>query len=148
MENRKATNPPFWKTKTLHDMSFEEWESLCDGCGICCLEKLEDEETGEIILTSVACQYLDTVNCRCLIYQHRSHINFDCLELSPDKVNALSWLPDTCAYRCLDEGRDLERWHPLISGDTEAVHLAGISVRDKVLPGKYIHKKDLSGNGD
>ena len=148
MAQQKTTIHPFWKTKSLEEMSFEEWESLCDGCGVCCLEKLEDGETGEITVTPLACQYLDTVNCRCLIYPHRLLINPDCLKLSPDKVGVLSWLPETCAYRCIAEGRDLEWWHPLICGDSESVHLAEISVRDKILPGKYVHENDLSGNRD
>jgi len=134
---------PFWKTKSLHEMTPDEWESLCDSCGICCLEKVEDEETGEIKLTSVSCEFLDTVNCRCLIYEHRFHLNPDCVELSVDKLKHIEWLPDTCAYKSLFEGRELEGWHPLVSGDPNTVHEAGVSVRDRALPGQYVHPKDI-----
>jgi uncharacterized cysteine cluster protein YcgN (CxxCxxCC family) len=134
---------PFWKTKSLHEMTGDEWETLCDSCGICCLEKVEDEETGEIRLTSVSCEFLDTVNCRCLIYAHRLHLNPDCVELSVDKLKHIEWLPDTCAYRRLFERRELEGWHPLVSGDPNTIHEAGISVRDRALPGQYVHPEDI-----
>lgn len=129
-------------------MTEEEWESLCDGCGICCLQKIEDEETGRIKLTPVSCDFLDTVNCRCLVYEDRFLINPDCVRLSPDKAGSIEWLPITCAYRCLAEGRKLKWWHPLVSGDPGTVHQAGISVRDKVLPGQYVHPKDILNQGD
>jgi uncharacterized cysteine cluster protein YcgN (CxxCxxCC family) len=137
---------PFWKTKSLHKMTADEWESLCDRCGICCLEKVEDGETGEIKLTSVSCEFLDTVNCRCLVYEHRLHLNPDCVELSVDKLKHIEWLPDTCAYRRLFEGRELEGWHPLVSGDPTTVHEAGVSVRDRALPGQYVHPEDILNN--
>lgn len=124
---------PFWKTKSLKEMTRDEWESLCDGCGICCLQKLEDTATGKIVLTSVSCQLLDTVSCRCMIYEDRLLINPGCIELTPDKIKEITWLPDTCAYRRLNDQRELEWWHPLVSGDPEAVHHAGISVRDKAM---------------
>jgi uncharacterized cysteine cluster protein YcgN (CxxCxxCC family) len=136
---------PFWKTKSLREMTRDEWESLCDGCGICCLEKVEDEETGEITLTSVSCEFLDTVNCRCLIYEHRLHLNPDCVELSVDNLKYLEWLPDTCAYKSLFQGRKLAGWHPLVSGDPSMVHEAGVSVRDRVLPGRCVHPEDIRG---
>ena len=135
----------FWKTKSLKDMTRDEWESLCDGCGICCLEKIEDEETGKVKFTCVSCEYLDTVSCRCLIYDHRALVNPDCVALSPEKLKQIKWLPNTCAYRCLAEGRELAWWHPLISGDPSTVHTAGISVRDKLVPGQYVHPKDIAG---
>ncbi|HZP20071.1 MAG TPA: YcgN family cysteine cluster protein [Bauldia sp.] len=120
---------PFWKRKRLHEMSREEWESLCDGCGRCCLNKLEDMETGEIYWTDVACRLLDDGTCRCKDYEHRQEHVPDCISLTPEIVPRLSWLPPTCAYRLVAEGRDLYWWHPLVSGDPLSVHMAGISVR-------------------
>ena len=140
MNNQKL---PFWKRKSLKEMSEDEWEALCDGCAICCLEKIQDEDSGEIKLTSVSCEYLDNKDCRCSIYEDRAAIIPDCLELSPENIGELTWLPDTCAYRCLSEGRDLEWWHPLISLDPGTVHRAGISIRGKSVSGKYIHPKDI-----
>ncbi len=134
---------PFWLTKSLHEMTRDEWESLCDGCGICCLEKIEDKETGKIKFMSISCQFLDTVNCRCMIYEDRVVVNPDCLELSPDEVKQITWLPKTCAYRCLAEGRVLEWWHPLVSGDPGSVHEAGISIRDNVVSGRHVHPDDI-----
>jgi len=136
-----AKQGPFWKTISLDGMTREEWESLCDRCGICCLEKIEDSLTGKIELTSIACQFLDTVKCGCLIYEDRKIVKPDCFELSPDKLKQIKWLPDTCAYRRVAEGKDLEWWHPLISGDPGTVHQAGISIRDKVVSGQYLHPK-------
>ena len=123
---------PFWRAKTLAQMNAREWESLCDGCGRCCLVKLEDEETGTIHPTDVACTLLDEDACRCRDYGNRQAKVPDCLRLTPETVPALSWLPPTCAYRLLAEGRDLYWWHPLVSGDPETVHVAGISVRGRV----------------
>ena len=147
-ESLNVKKRPFWKTKSLHEMTPDEWESLCDGCGICCLEKVEDEETGQIKLTPVSCEFLDTVNCRCLVYEDRFHVKPDCVELSEDKLKHISWLPATCAYKSLSEGRELDGWHPLVSGDPNTVHEAGISVRDRVLPGQYVHPDEILGNGD
>ena len=124
---------PFWRRKTLAQMTDKEWESLCDGCGQCCLHKLEDSDSGEITPTDVACSYLDHGSCRCSDYQNRRTNVPDCVSLTPELVSTLRWLPATCAYRLVGEGRDLFWWHPLISGDTESVHTAGISVRDKVV---------------
>ena len=137
---------PFWKTKPLEEMNHGEWESLCDGCARCCLQKIEDEDTGQIQLTPVSCDFLDISNCRCMVYEDRALVNPDCVALSPDKLRHISWLPTSCAYRCLAEGRELEWWHPLVSGDPDTVHKAGISVRDKVLPGQYVHPDDLAGS--
>lgn len=121
--------PPFWKLKTLGDMSREEWESLCDGCGKCCLHKLEDEDSGEIHYTSVACRLLDLDEVRCTNYAERARWVATCTLLTPDNVGALGWLPATCAYRLVNEGKDLPDWHPLVSGTRDSVHAAGISVR-------------------
>jgi len=147
-ESLNVKKGPFWKTKSLQEMTRDEWESLCDRCGICCLEKVEDEETGKIKLTSVACEFLDTVTCHCLIYGDRFYLNPDCVALSADKLKHIEWLPHTCAYKNLSEGRELEGWHPLVSGDPNTVHEAGISVRDRVVPGQYVHPEDILGNRD
>lgn len=124
---------PFWRRKSLGEMSREEWESLCDGCGKCCLNKVEWVDTGEIEHTDVACRLLDLRTCRCRRYAERTRHVPDCLVLSPETVGALTWLPSTCAYRLISEGRDLHWWHPLVSGDLETVHLAGVSVRDRAI---------------
>lgn len=123
---------PFWKTKTLEEMSPAEWESLCDGCGKCCLAKLEDEDTGEIHWTSVGCRLFDEATCRCADYPNRLQKVPDCVGLTPEKVRALSWLPSTCGYRLVAQGRDLFAWHPLRSGRSESVHEAGISMRGRL----------------
>lgn len=124
---------PFWETKTLAEMSEAEWESLCDGCGQCCLYKLEDADTGEYALTDVACRYLDHDTCRCSDYANRQRNVPDCVKVKPDNIAGLRWMPETCAYRVLAEGRELEWWHPLVSGDPETVHTSGISVRGKAI---------------
>ena len=131
--NATPSDPPFWQTKTLDEMSKTEWESLCDGCAKCCLNKLENETTGEIQYTDVACRLLDTELCRCTSYADRKRFVPDCRLLTPRAVRELDWLPSTCAYRLVKEGKDLYWWHPLVSGSRETVHTAGISVRDKVI---------------
>jgi uncharacterized cysteine cluster protein YcgN (CxxCxxCC family) len=124
------TDPaPFWETKSLDQMSRAEWESVCDGCGKCCLHKLEDEDTGELLPTNVACKLLDRRSGRCTDYKRRKIFVPECVRLTPALLRELDWLPTTCAYRLLEEGKPLEDWHPLISGDPESVHRAGQSVR-------------------
>ena len=124
---------PFWETKPLHEMNVREWESLCDGCGLCCLIRFEDEDTGEIIPTRVSCKLLDVDACRCKDYANRKTFVPDCIKLTPDAIEGMQWLPRSCAYRRLHEGKPLPVWHPLITGDRESVHVAGVSVRGQVV---------------
>jgi hypothetical protein len=130
---QKKPDVPFWKTKTLAEMTKTEWESLCDGCARCCLNKLENEGTGEVMYTDVACRLLDNHACRCTSYADRKRFVPDCQILTPGNVKRLDWLPSTCAYRLVADGKDLYWWHPLVSGDPETVHVAGISVRGRVV---------------
>jgi len=123
----------FWETIPLSEMNAEQWESLCDGCAQCCLVKLEDAENGEIFYTDVACYLLDQDTCSCGDYQQRCVLVPDCVKLTPDKLEGLSWMPDDCAYRRLSEGRGLAWWHPLVSGSAETVHESGASVRGKIV---------------
>jgi uncharacterized cysteine cluster protein YcgN (CxxCxxCC family) len=125
---------PFWRTKRLHDMSRAEWESLCDGCGKCCLHKLQYEDCGEVHYTRVACKLLDLNSCRCTNYQDRQKHVPDCVKLKPTEILQLHWMPSTCAYRLLANGKDLPSWHPLVSGDRDSVHKAGQSVRGRAIP--------------
>jgi hypothetical protein len=133
----------FWKTKTLKEMTRVEWESLCDRCGLCCLHSVQDGKTGKIKLLAVACQHLDISTCRCMIYEDRSKIQPDCKNLSPITFRRIKKLPYSCAYRSLVEGRELEWWHPLVSGDPDTVHTAGISVQGKVVTGEHVNLDQL-----
>ena len=123
---------PFWQQKSLEDMTLPEWESLCDGCGRCCLNKLEEEDTGRIFFTSVGCRLLDGETCGCRDYPRRQKKVKDCVQLTPQNVREIPWLPPTCGYRLLAEGRDLYWWHPLVSGDPTTVHSAGVSIRGRL----------------
>ena len=134
---------PFWRRKSLAEMTPEEWESLCDGCGRCCLLKLEDQDTSEIVYTDVACRLLDLGTCRCTRYRERTRLVPDCVVLTPENLARLDWMPSTCAYRLLDEGKDLPDWHPLVSGRRDSVHLAGISVRGRALREGEVRDEDL-----
>ncbi|WP_028669886.1 YcgN family cysteine cluster protein [Saccharospirillum impatiens] len=118
---------PFWKRKTLAQMSTQEWESLCDGCAKCCLQKLEDEDSGEVFYTRVVCQYLSD-NCRCTVYQERQQKVPNCVWLKPEDVDQFFWLPSTCAYRLIAEGEDLPEWHPLMAQDSQRIHAVDASV--------------------
>jgi uncharacterized cysteine cluster protein YcgN (CxxCxxCC family) len=124
---------PFWKTKTLEEMSQEEWESLCDGCGRCCLHKLRHEDTDELSFTNVACRLLDTDTCRCSDYPNRQSKVPDCVQLTPVALRDIDWLPPSCAYRRVEEGRDLPSWHPLVSGTAETVITSGASARGRII---------------
>ncbi len=118
----------FWKIKKLAEMTDEEWESLCDKCGKCCLHKLEDEDTGEIAFTNVACKLINLKTCRCTRYSERTRLVADCLDLKHHSFTQFNWLPSTCAYRLLNDGKELPAWHPLVSGSAASVKRAGISI--------------------
>jgi uncharacterized protein len=125
----KGSGLAFWQTKRLEEMTREEWESLCDGCGLCCLIRFEDEDTGEVVPTKVHCKLFDGGLCRCTDYEDRRQHVPDCIQLTPWNIETLKWMPLSCAYRRLDEGRGLADWHPLVSGDPETIHTAGVSIR-------------------
>ncbi|GGG17606.1 hypothetical protein GCM10010964_02260 [Caldovatus sediminis] len=138
-----AAPAPFWRAKTLEAMTRAEWESLCDGCGRCCLHKLRDDETDALAFTAVACRLLNLATCRCADYENRRKWVPDCVKLTPRRVAAADWLPPTCAYRLLAEGKDLPWWHPLVSGDPETVHRAGVSAR-----GRAVRERDAGAFED
>jgi len=127
----------FWETKTLAELDAEQWEQLCDGCGRCCLIKLEDEDSGTILHTGVACRLLDIDRVRCTDYAHRQQRVADCVALKADLVSAIQWLPATCAYRLRAEDKPLPDWHPLVSGDPDTVRTAGISIAGRVLSDSF-----------
>jgi len=140
------SSEPFWKTKSLEEMNPEEWESLCDGCGKCCLNKLEDWDTGEIYWTNIGCELLDCDTCRCKNYENRFIKVPDCIQLTPETVRTLSWLPPTCAYRLIRDGEDLFDWHPLISGDPATVHKAGISIKGRAIEDQKIPPEEYENH--
>lgn len=141
MTNKK---PQFWQSKSLAEMTKKEWESLCDGCGLCCLNKIEDEDSGEYYYTNVACSLLDADSGRCMEYSGRTALKYDCLQLTAENIEDINWLPLTCAYRLIHEGKDLPSWHPLVSGDPDSVHKAGISMKDRVVSEDNFDDDDLS----
>ncbi|PCI09149.1 MAG: hypothetical protein COB77_00725 [Gammaproteobacteria bacterium] len=133
----------FWESKTLQQMSHHEWESLCDGCGLCCLVKIEDEDTGEIFNTTVSCRQLDTQSCRCRDYKNRLADVPMCIQITLDNLPQLNWLPDSCAYKLLYEGEPLPSWHPLLTGNNHTVHDAGVSAKWFAQSEEYIHPEQL-----
>lgn len=140
---RGGLRPRYWETTPLKRMSRAEWEALCDGCGKCCLNKLEDAETGEVALTRIACRLFDDSTCRCTQYDIRHRFVPECITLTPESLpRNLYWMPETCAYKLLWQGRPLPDWHPLISGTPESVHAAGVSVRDATLPEFEVAEED------
>jgi uncharacterized cysteine cluster protein YcgN (CxxCxxCC family) len=137
LENR------FWETRSLESLNSEEWEALCDGCGRCCLLKLEDQDSGQLFYTNVVCEYHDNERCLCTRYAERCQLVPDCIEVTPDVARNANWLPDTCAYRLLARGKPLYDWHPLLSGDADSVHQADVSVRGKTVSEQYVHPDEL-----
>ena len=140
--DRTGLRPKFW-TKPLDQLNPKEWEALCDGCGKCCLNKLEDDETGEVALTRVACRLLDDETCRCVHYETRKTFVPDCVILTPKTLpDVVYFFPETCAYKRLHEGRDLPHWHPLLTGDPESPHAAGATLRGQSVPEFEVHEDD------
>jgi len=133
---------PFWKMKSLSKLNKQEWESLCDGCGKCCLIQLEDEDSGLRLHTDVTCRLFDAHKCNCTDYPNRKKHVPDCVILNPKNVHELDWMPKTCAYRLLAEGKDLFDWHPLVSGDPETIHQAGMSLRDMTISEDEVSPED------
>ena len=133
----------YWEIKSLSEMTRQEWESLCDGCGKCCLHKLEDEDNGDVYYTDVACQLLDMHACRCTDYENRLSRVPDCLKLTAADIDDFQWLPSTCAYRLLSDGESLPIWHHLVSGDPNTIHDMEMSVRGRVAPESAVEESDL-----
>lgn len=130
---------PWWESKSLHEMSREEWEDICDHCGKCCLHKLEDEEDGTIYYTDIACSLVDPASCYCTDYQNRQIRVPDCLRLTIDNLDQIQWMPPSCSYRVLKEGRSLPKWHHLITGDKNSIHIMGKSIK-----GRYIDESKVT----
>ncbi len=133
----------FWKMKSLQQMTADEWELLCDGCGLCCLVKIEDEDTAEVFNTSVSCHQLDIEKCTCRDYKNRLKKVAMCMQITVDNLPQLHWLPESCAYKRLHNNKPLPLWHPLISNDKNAVHQAGISAKWFAVSEKFIHPEQL-----
>ena len=141
--DRNGLRDRYWERVPLKNLNKREWEALCDGCGRCCLNKLEDEDSGELYFTNVACRLLDHESCKCMDYAHRTDKVRECLVVQPAHAQAYRDMPPTCAYRLLAEQKPLPAWHPLVSGTTESVHQANISVRGKVVSEEFIHPEQL-----
>lgn len=139
------TDSPEWLDAPLEDLTTAQWESLCDGCALCCLHKLEDADTGDIHYSGVACRLLDIDRCRCLDYPNRETRVPACITLVPERSSDFKMLPETCAYRLRSEGKPLLEWHPLISGDPASVHDAGISIRGRAVSERDVGEPDDSG---
>lgn len=136
----------FWETKTLEELDGEEWEALCDGCAQCCRLRFRERETDPVVTTTLVCALLDLPTRRCTNYPKRHELVRDCVELTPENARTFDWLPETCAYRRVAEGRELEDWHPLISGTRETVAQAGVSVSDQVISAANVHPDDIATN--
>lgn len=134
----------FWETKKLHEMTTEEWESLCDNCGKCCLIKLQDEDTDEIHFTNVVCNLSDLETCRCTDYANRCTRVPECVDLKQHDFKEFNWMPSTCAYRLLVDGKPLPDWHPLISGTQESVKNAGIAISHFAIKEEDIGDDDIT----
>jgi uncharacterized cysteine cluster protein YcgN (CxxCxxCC family) len=134
---------PYWEHKSLDELDVEEWEALCDDCGRCCLLKIEDQDSGRLFYTNVVCRYYDNDGSCCTRYPERSRLVPDCIKVTPEVARTRNWLPDTCAYRLLAEGKPLYPWHPLLSGNPDSVLAAGISIRDRVVSERYVHPDEL-----
>ncbi|MCQ0093926.1 YcgN family cysteine cluster protein [Roseovarius sp. M141] len=135
--------PRFWEDTPITRMTRPEWEALCDGCGKCCMNKLEDEDTGEVVMTRVACRLFDDTTCRCAQYPIRHQFVPECIVLKPTNMDTnLYWMPETCAYKLLWQGKKLYDWHPLISGDPQSVHDAGVSMQSRTVPEFEIDEDD------
>lgn len=132
----------WWEKKPLKDMNPSEWESLCDGCGKCCQIQLEDAD-GQRATTNVVCKYMDFDTCGCTVYQDRTRLVPTCLKLSPENLHAIDWMPDSCSYRLLRDGKPLPSWHPLLTVDANSVHSSGASVKDKVVSEDIVQDQDL-----
>jgi uncharacterized cysteine cluster protein YcgN (CxxCxxCC family) len=139
----KKSAEPFWTHTPIEEMTPSQWESLCDGCARCCLQKLQDHKTGKIYYTRVACRLLDVEKCRCLSYPNRNDLVPNCAVLTPENVRRYGWLPPTCAYRLLAQGAPLNAWHPLVSNDPNSVQEAGISVRGQIISENHVHPDDF-----
>ena len=138
----KKIRENFWINFSLDEFNQTEWENLCDGCGKCCLIKLEDEETTEVHYTKIACRLFNDESCRCGNYKIRKKLVSDCLILTKETIkDSYRWMPNTCAYRLLYEGKELKSWHHLISGSTQTVHEVGISVKNTTIPEYDIPKE-------
>jgi uncharacterized protein len=135
--------PNFWKGKTLEQLSPEEWEGLCDGCGQCCLYKLEDEDSGDLYLTNVVCRFLDHQTCQCQVYTDRHQAVPTCVQLTPKNVLELKWIPPTCAYKLIAEGKELPEWHPLVCGERVSLRKTEFFIGDRVISETEADMDDL-----
>jgi len=143
MQEIQVSGEPFWRTKKLGEMTPTEWESLCDGCGKCCLLKLQDEDSSTIYHTDVACKLLNLETCKCSRYKDRQKLVPDCIKLDAGNIAGLDFMPTTCAYRLLADGQDLPWWHPLVSGRRDTVYKAGVSIKYRVISEDDIDETDL-----
>lgn len=140
---RAELREKFWKNYPLDQLTNTEWEALCDGCGLCCLVKLQDEDDGEVVYTKVACQLLDTQTAQCSDYANRKQFVPDCLQLTPKLVPQLNWLPKSCAYKRVDQGLDLPDWHPLLTGKAQSDIPAKKSAAKRCISEKDINPDDI-----